>query len=110
MYFVRFMRVLQSLPFTAYIKMVDIWILSMMLYPFLAVILLTVKENVETMEDNAKPVCGKWVTKQKWSTRVSTCLNNWVLISALSIFIIFYWTAGIINLTFPTVSRACKDP
>ena len=109
MYLCRFMGVLQSLPFTAYIKMVDIWILFMMLYPFLAVVLLTIKENFQPMEINAQPVSGSWVTNHKCNTRTNTCLNDWGLTFALFIFIICYWTVGIINLIYPTVSRVCTE-
>ena len=90
--------------------MVDIWILTMMLYPFLSVVLLTIKGIFDNIENNKKQATGSWATKQNWSTRVISCLIDWGLNFALLVFIFCYWTAGVISLIYPSVSRECRDP
>ena len=104
------MGVLQSLPLTAYIKMVDIWILGMMLYPFFKVVLLTVKEILDKSEEQTKikPTnSSNWTKDKKWSLGVIIFLHDWGLLWLLGIFMIVYWVAGIINLLHPDIQSIC---
>ena len=62
-----FMTVMQMLPATAYVKMIDIFLIFGQLYPFAEVVLLTIMEyqrngdgsgNDETATDNQEPATG----------------------------------------------------
>ena len=59
-----FMTVMQMLPSTAYVKMVDIFLIFGQLYPFTEVALLTIMEYLREDEGNAKDILA--ADKLRW--------------------------------------------
>ena len=49
-----FIGVSQSLPMTAYIKMIDVWMIFTMMYPFCVVTLYSVMEVLKNKMTNTK--------------------------------------------------------
>ena len=104
-----FMGLLQSLPFTPYIKMVDLWLLCMILYPFLMVILLSVKESLDKSKSEIKPSGSSsgWHRDDHWSLKGINILRDWGLMLILLLFIVLYWIAGILNFFQPNIRSVC---
>ena len=109
MYSSSFLGVLQSLPLTAYIKMVDLWLLCMMLYPFFLVILLSAEKFLRKSEDKIEPKSNGWTNNRRLKIRLITILLNWGLPLVLCIFIIVYSTIGFWNFTNPNLNTVCDD-
>jgi hypothetical protein len=98
------MGVMQSLTVTAYIKMVDIWILFTMFYPFLSVSLYTIKE---LLKNKVKKVSGSWVEDDERKIIIVDYLLSWGLPLLMSIFTIIYWTVGLLNYVYPDLHSVC---
>ena len=103
MYSSSFLGVLQSLPLTAYIKMVDLWLLCMMLYPFFLVILLSAEKFLRKSDDKIDSKING-LTKNR-GLKIS--LLDWGLPLVLCIFIIVYSIIGFWNFTNPNLNTVC---
>jgi hypothetical protein len=102
--------VIQSLPVTAYIKMVDIWMLFMMCYPFLIVSLYTVREVAKNQNNKVKNNGCTWLEEDEEDDRKIrnvSYLLNWGLPLFMSIFISLYWTIGMLNYFSPNMHGVC---
>ena len=111
-----FISIAAALPVTAYIKMVDIWMILMMLYPILTVSLLTARELLKNLNSTS----GK-SHKSSGSSRVLSLQNSgdsqylqimsFMMDKGLPMFIIgfaiIYWTCGIINVSFSFPKGGC---
>ena len=86
---------------TAYIKMIDIWLIIAMLYPFCVVMLYSTFQFLKA-HDQDIPVPMKienveW--KNKHVTKIVNCLLDFGLPVIFLIFIIIFWILGVINTT-----------
>ena len=86
---------------TAYIKMIDIWLVFAMLYPFFVVMLYSILQFLRVYAQDV-PVPMK-SGKLAWKTRIVAKIVNFLLDFGLPImfiiFIIIFWILGIINTT-----------
>ena len=86
---------------TAYIKMIDIWLVFAMLYPFCVVMLYSISQFLQVYDQNI-PVPMK-IGKLEWEKRIVPKIVNFLLDFGLPImfiiFIIIFWILGIINTT-----------
>ena len=98
---------LQSLPLTAYIKMVDLWLLCMMLYPFFLVILLSAEKFLRKSEDKIDSKINGWTKNRGLKILLITSLLDWGLPLVLCIFIIVYSTIGFWNYSNPNLNHIC---
>ena len=124
--FYSFIGVNQSLPTTAYIKMIDIWMICSMLYPFFVVFLYSILEvlknksnSVKTASDDLvdsdqkyiiKKSGGGWIDLSKKNlsaVRIVSCILDWGLPLVVTIFIIIYWTFGVVNYYFSDIEHVC---
>ena len=99
----------QSLPSTAYIKMIDIWMIFSMLYPFFVVLIYAILEVLEHTQNKVKTAVGDWmieIDQGKLLRTVSTILD-WGLPLLVTTFIILYWTLGLVNYTWPDIDNIC---
>ena len=96
---------------TAYIKMIDIWMIFAMLYPFCVVALYSVLEFLKG-QDQDIPVPVKNENK-KWKVSKVVNLINFLLDFGLPviviIFIIIFWILGIINTNSAEVRKSCSE-
>ena len=90
--FLSFIGVSKSLPTTAYIKMIDIWMIFTMFYPFCMVTLYSVVELKRNDDDEAL------LTRKRMITMISLMIDYGLPILAITFSIIF-WVLGIINTT-----------
>ena len=88
-----FIGVSRSLPITAYIKMVDIWMISTMMYPFSVVTLYSVLEGMKKDD-----------LTRKDPTRVINLMLDYGLPVLVSVFILTFWVLGFINTMAPSDS------
>ena len=86
--------------------MVDIWMIMMMLYPFLTVSLFTVKELLKNSK-NVNKNSGSWVEQGDRKVGIVSHLLNIVLPLVMGISILIYWTVGLCNYVSPDVPSAC---
>ena len=85
---------------TAYIKMIDIWMILAMVYPFSVVTLYSMLEFLK-QQDQDIPVDMK-IEKRNWKIKKVVKTINFLLELGLPvlviIFIIIFWILGIINI------------
>ena len=98
---------------TSYIKMIDIWMIFMMLYPFLVVCLYTLLEVLKNKKNQiqTQKISGDWIDNQfllniRMVKFVHFWLNYGLPIFDIS-FIIIYWTMGMVNHGFTHVHSVC---
>ena len=84
---------------TAYIKMIDIWMIFAMIYPFSVVTLYSILEFLKG-QDQDIPV-GMKIEKRNWKIKKVVKIINFLLGLGLPvlviIFIIIFWILGLIN-------------
>lgn len=121
-----FVSISQSLPTTSYIKMIEIWMIFTMIFPFIEVALHTCKEGIKINLQgvNVKQVVpGNSITaiasEKKWNKEPSkrflckklnllNFISDWILPISSMIFITIFWTLGLIENFFPSgVSSEC---
>ena len=106
-----FIGVSQSLPTTAYIKMVDIWMMFCILYPFFIVLLYTIIEVFTNKENKVKSKAGDWLDNRDEVYRkvqqVVIMILDWGLPLMFNTFIIIYWAFGMVNYIWPDVEQVC---
>ena len=86
---------------TSYIKMIDIWFIFAMFYPFCTVMLYSVFQFLK-VHDQDIPVpmkTGKVAWKNKHVTKIVNFLLDFGLPVIFLTFIIIFWILGIINTT-----------
>ena len=88
--------------------MVDIWMLFMMFYPFLIVSLFTVKEVLKKRNNKVKSNSGNWIEHNEKKIRIVSYLLSWGLPVLMSLFIIFYWTVGLVNYFSTDLQSVCE--
>ena len=93
---------------TAYIKMVDIWMIVTMMYPFSVVTLYSVMEFMK--DDMNTPMNLK--KTQKYSRKSKTILAialmlDYGLPMLVIIFIFFFWMFGIMNTSEIAANKFC---
>ena len=85
---------------TAYIKMIDIWMIFAMIYPFSVVTLLAILEFLKG-QDQDVPVAMK-IEKRTWKIKKVVKMVNFMLDIGLpvivTIFIIIFWILGMSNI------------
>ena len=93
---------------TAYIKIIDVWMIFTMLYPFCAVILYALQEFLMEMDRNI-PI-GFTEDKRRMMTERATLLVRFMLYKGLPllavIFISTFWSLGI-NNTSVGIDQPC---
>ena len=107
---------------TAYIKMVDIWMILMMLYPILTVSLLTARELLKNLTSTSVKSHKSSGSSRAANTDVFLSIQNsgdsqylqimsFIMNKGLPMFIIgfaiIYWTCGIINVSFSFPKGGC---
>ena len=108
-----FIGVTQSLPTTAYIKMIDIWMIFMMMYPFFVVSLYTLIEVLKNKKNKiqVKKAAGEWINKENQCNIRMIRMVSWTLVWGLpclvTTFIIIYWTLGLVNYASTNVDSVC---
>ena len=101
---------IQSLPVTAYIKMVDIWMLFMMFYPFLIVSFYTIREVLKNQKHNVKSISCNWIEEDEDDGSkliIVSYLLNWGLPLLMIIFISLYWFIGMLNYFSKNLHGVC---
>ena len=83
-----------------------------MLYPFFVVTLFTVREVLTNKKNTIKTKgSGDWVNKENMiktkAVRTVTFLLDWGLPLLVTLFIIFFWLLGMINVASPDVESIC---
>ena len=103
----------QSLPATAYIKKIDVWMICMILYPFFVVSLYTIKEVLEKNQNktNNKEISGDWIVKKdirKTKTlKTVTFLLDLGLPLLVSLSVTVFWFLGLANYAYSDVVSVC---
>ena len=94
---------------TAYIKMIDIWMIFSMLYPFSVVMLYStlyfVKQKTQNILVPMKIETVEW--KDKILPRIIIFLLDFGLPVIVIIFIIIFWVLGIINTASSKSNNSC---
>ena len=94
---------------TAYIKMIDIWMIFAMLYPFCVVTLYSVLQILVAREQDVPVAMG--IEKTKLKIKRATKFVNFLLDSGLPtlviIFIVIFWMLGITNITSNEINNSC---
>ena len=94
---------------TAYIKMIDVWMIVMMLYPFLVVSLYTVMEVMKNSDNKIQVSKGpeEWVVREDRSMKIVTHLLELGLPILMTFFLIVYCALGLQNAAAIHVNDLC---
>ena len=96
---------------TAYIKMIDVWMIFTMMYPFCVVTLYSVTEALKNKKTNTKTAALDCLDTRDLmnvrSMRTVTFLLDWGLPILVAIFIIFFWSLGITNYVSSQLDNVC---
>ena len=88
---------------TAYIKMIDVWMIFTMMYPFCVVTLYSVMEVVKNRKTHNKTSSINPVVTKDWinirTVRTLTFLLDCGLPLVVITFIILFWILGLTNYT-----------
>ena len=86
---------------TAYIKMIDVWMIFTMLYPFCVVTLYSVMEVMKNKRTSSKPSAINPAETREMinlrTIRTLTFLLDWGLPLMVIIFIFIFWILGLTN-------------
>ena len=101
------MGVSQSLPSTAYIKMIDVWMVVCILYPFTLVVLYSVQEVMKKRRSIVKNYSKQ--PSRKWNLEVVIEKTlDWGLPFFAVAFTVVYWGLGLANYTWSDLSGTCN--
>ena len=86
--------------------------ICIMLYPFFVVTLYTVREVLMNKKNTIKKKgSGDWVNKENMvntrAVRTITFLLDWGLPLLVTLFVIFFWLLGMINVASPDIESIC---
>ena len=101
-----FIGVSQSLPMTAYIKMIDTWMIFTMFYPFCVVTLYSVLQFLNARKQNITLKSEQDEGKIKKITGIINFLLDNGLPIIVLIFIMIFWILGI-NHTSSELNKSC---
>ena len=87
--------------------MIDIWMVFMMLYPFLIVCLYAAMELLKNRKNKVKTSNGDWIDKLDGKMMLISNLLDFVLPLLLTIFIILYWTVGLFHYITEDPGSVC---
>ena len=89
--------------------MVDLWLLCMMLYPFIVVILLIIKEYFNKTLDKIDIMYnrGSWINENGYKIQLVSSILAWGLPLLVCLCIILYWFIGLLHLTNQTLTTLC---
>ena len=91
-----FIGVSNSLPITAYIKLIDVWMIMTMMYPFSVVSLYSIIQFIRD-QDNSSNVT---IDGMNWRSRIifrsANVMLDYGLPLLVSFFIILFWSLGLV--------------
>ena len=102
-----YISVAESLPGTAYVKYVEIWLLANLIYPFIIVILHTFiqanrseEQNFESHKKHRKLKKINWTSGgivQENKEEIALAIGKYVVPILAAIFVFVYWGIGLMN-------------
>ena len=106
------MGVSQSLPSTAYIKMIDIWMIFCILYPFLVVVLFSLSVVLTKEKNLIKPMKNDNSPIRNEVYELADSIIHFILQKGLPfifyILISVFCSLGLVNYTWPDVKSLCQ--
>ena len=89
--------------------MVDLWLLCMMLYPFIVVILLTIREFFYKSENKVEVKANNrsWTDEKGYKIQLVSSVLAWCLPLLMCLFIIIYWLTGLLHLMNENLATIC---
>ena len=89
-----FINVSNNLPKTSYMKMMDVWLLGNLMYPFIVVLMHTYMDTLRNNDDDKRLDDGtesRRIKKLLFWKRASILYSPVLVL----VFMIFYWLAGL---------------
>ena len=79
--------------------MIDLWMIAMMLYPFLAVSLYTLMEVIKNkkIKDCDSKVSEQWVVEDERNIKILYLLLDWGLPFLITFFLFVFFILGVAN-------------
>ena len=89
----------ETLPHTAYMKMIDIWLFCGLIFPFVIICALTMLDHMIIKEnDKITSIAGE--NKQIWNSKTALKLMQIILPTITGIGLFSYWVYGIYMYNF----------
>ena len=111
-FFFSFIGISQSLPTTSYVKIIDIWMIATMSFPFIEVFLHTYKEMLRTkMMTNAKvsPMIRKHEKQFEQKMKFCHLFSDWILPMTSLLFLGCFCILGLVNYNWPHIMQGDTD-
>ena len=86
-----------NLPPTAYVKMVDGWLIFSLLKPFVDIIVQTYRHTLRQEEDQESPVTQAWSIKTPRNWKIEYCQTfvRAIYPAFFLVFIVIFWLVGL---------------
>ena len=84
-----------NLPQTSYMKMIDVWLASGMIVPFLIIAVLVILDHMIISESNQVTEIRNDGHKYKWNSKMFLKSMQVILPVTIGLFCIIYWTIGL---------------
>ena len=85
----------ETLPLTAYMKMIDIWLFLGLIFPFIIICVLTILDYMIIRENDRKNTTLAGSKKQIWNSKKTLKLMQIILPTMTGIMLFSYWVYGI---------------
>ena len=85
----------ETLPHTAYMKMIDIWLFCGLIFPFIIICVLTILDYMIIKENDGSNKILAWQNKQIWNSKKTLKTMQIILPTITGILLFTYWVYGI---------------
>ena len=86
-----------NLPQTSYMKMIDVWLFSGLIVPFIIICTLVILDHLKLKESNEVIDLKKEGKKSKWNSRMFLKSMQIVLPSSTCFLCLIYWIIGLMH-------------
>ena len=90
----------ETLPLTAYMKMIDIWLFLGLIFPFIIICVLTILDYMIIKENDRKNTTLAWSKAPIWNSKETLKLIQIILPTITGIILFGYWVYGIYMYNF----------
>ena len=91
-----FIGVSNSLPTTAYIKLIDVWMIMTMMYPFSVVALYSVIQFIRDQDNSSNDTIDGMNWRSRIIFRSANVMLDYGLPLLVSFFIVLFWSLGLV--------------
>ena len=102
-----------SLPATSYVKMIDVWMLVTIIFPFIEVCIQTYKEQLRNLIRSQTKIHPKQAEpgdqSEQFKLRICHYFSHWFLPMTSVTFAFCFWVLGLVNYNWPHLMQVASN-